>query len=266
MSVCIIAAFPWDCVKNRAGISAPGVVVCSDTRVTYGKTIGPWWLTKQSMIARNIVVCYTSSHAEATSLAISKSIGSKTVKRIGDNLRAAHAAHGGFTELVAVVWRQKQTPQVLELMPPKYAPAVRTGIIGIGDGAVLDSFKVHFRADLDPEPEVPGREQMELAWERQFGKKLVWPTPFLPIETAAKHVVEALSGAIENAGGPTVALPVQLMTITQERVQQLQATSTADLVTWSDVTTSIDKTRFAPVKPAHVAISSPKRSAVQLFP
>ncbi len=65
-------------------------------------------------------------------------------------MRAHHEKWGGLTELLAVVWhRDKQSPQILELMPDTYEPRPRHGVIGIGDDAVLRRFKELLSEDLD---------------------------------------------------------------------------------------------------------------------
>ena len=266
MSVCIVASYPWERIRDQQGLSAPGVVLCSDTRVTYGGVVGPWMIAKQSLVARNILVCYTSSHVEATSIAIHRCLGTRDVKRIGQELRSAHESSGGFTEMIAIVWRAKSPPQVLEMMPPTYIPKHRTGIVGIGDGGVLDRFRSEFPADLNPPQEVEGLAQISAAWERQFGERFELPSPSLPIEDAALKIVAVLADAITMVGGPTVALPLQLMTVVRGRVEQLQATSSANLEVWDDLTTRRDRTKFALPRPARGEPWRGKRSAVQLLP
>jgi len=154
---------------------------------------------------------------------------------------------------------------VLELMPPRYVPAMRTGIIGIGDSAVLEWFRENFRAELERETEFHHFEIMAQSWERQFGKRLEMPAPSLPIETAATHVVGALSRAIQLVGGPTVSLPLQLMTVTQGRVHQHQAISSENLQVWDDITTHQANTRLATPKPGIAPVQTAKRTSVQLL-
>jgi hypothetical protein len=151
-------------------------------------------------------------------------------------------------------------------MPSQYLPAKRTGIIGIGDGGVLEWFRENFRPELDPEPELQNFELMAASWERQFGERLEMPPPSLPIETAATHVVGALSRAIQLVGGPTVSLPVQLMTVTHGRVQQFQAVSSEDLNHWESITTQLSETRLANPRPGRAPVFAGKRSAIQLLP
>ena len=119
VSVCVVAQFPWSAIRSVTETEPPGAIICSDTRITAdGQKIIPWFCSKLEPIGKNLAVCYTSSNAAATILAL-KTVGQySNVKRVGNSLRDAHERYGGITELIAVVSRRDQAPQLLELMPP----------------------------------------------------------------------------------------------------------------------------------------------------
>ena len=268
MSVCVAATYPWKQIEDLPSLEPPGVIVCSDTRPSRDGVALHWRFTKQRLVARNVLVCYTTSHGSATTLALQRVWGTKSVKRIGDELRAVHSRLGGITELIAVVWRGRGVPQILELMPPDYRPEGRSGIVGIGDREALAWFVKNFQVDPRPElnKQLPTSE-IVAALESQFGGPLELPRPEYTLDSAALNVGACLASAIEQVGGATIGLPIQLMVVTGGAVRQVP------LVAFSDVEKpaqqiTIDH-RDAQLPPAQFPVApreSRRRSALQLFP
>jgi len=221
-----------------------------------------WLFSKQRLLAPNILVCYTTNNGAATTLALNSNWGARNLKRIGAALRETHERYGGLTELIAVVWRKRIPPQILELMPPHYVPRSRTGVIGIGDPAVLEWFRLNFRAAPDP-PYVPSTEELE-SLSRAVGSPVTYSVPPYTIDEAALNVGAALSEGIRQAGGITVGLPIQVMTVARGAVRTIPITSTTDLKTWEDLTVDPSGVRVPAPNPPVVAKDPRPRSASQL--
>jgi hypothetical protein len=187
-----------------------------------------------------------------------------TISRIGVALKETHNRYGGITELLAVAWRKQRPPQLLELMPPQYSPRPRTGVVGIGDPAVLDWFRLNFRATPDP-PYALSPEDLE-ALSRAVGKPVTYDPPPYTIDEAALNVGAALSEGIGQAGGVTVGLPIQIMTVTLGTVRTFGITSTTDVQTWEDITVDRATLRVPSADPPVVAKDPSSRSAAQLVP
>ena len=261
MSVCIAAQYPWPQIRHLRGLEPPGVVVLSDTRLSSsGGRVLPWVAAKQGSLKRNIFVCYTSSNVAVTSRALAASVASRDVKRIGSTLRDAHERYGGATELLVVVWRRKMPPQVLELMPPLYRPQRRTGVVGIGDRAVLGWFK-----DILPDLKQVEKQQefLEAMRERMHGAVL--PEHRYGIEKASMQLVAAFHEAILRAGGPTVGLPVQVAIIHLGRAWPLNAAMTADLEHWEEVAILPSQVNVPSFRLVRTPVDRSPRSAIQLF-
>jgi hypothetical protein len=265
MSVCIVAQYPWSAVRDLADGEPAGAVMCSDTRLTSSQKIRyPFW-SKQEPIGRNIVVCFTSSNAAATVRGLGAVKGSWSLRRVGESLLKVHQRYGGCTELLAVVTRREQAPSILELMPPAYKPRPRRGIVGIGDFAVLSWFHRNFpeygpaelRSQLEPEV----LEKIANAFGGQYPCK----QPSLPIEYAVLHIAAVFSEAIRRAGGPTVSLPVQVMTVSRGESRSMDINSTEDFETWEPLTVERAKVRLVRPNPPVTRHAGSKRTASQLF-
>lgn len=264
MSVCVVAQYPWPGIEKQAAKEHPGAIVCTDTRVTQGSKALPWLFSKQRLFAPNILVCYTSNNAPATTLALNKSWGARKVKTIGETLRSVHDQYGGITELIAVVWRRRQPPSILELMPPDYRPEPRSGIVGIGDPGSLAWFKENLRPAPEPPPTLSAKDWDAL--ERAAGGPLLpyEPPPYI-IDDAALNVGAAIAAGIDAAGGPTVAWPIQVMTVQDGDVKSHQLTATEDMRNWETITADSDALKLAAVPPPILRRDQGKRSAIQLL-
>lgn len=266
MTTCIVAQFPWAAITNVTQAEPPGVIVCTDTKMTSitGRARPGVW-KKQGPLAKNILVCYTSNNVGATISALSQVSESRNVDRVGKALRESHQKHNGFTELIAVVWHGAQTPQILELMPPDYDPRPRSGIIGIGDNRVLDTFCENFfeapRPDLldPPSPEVLERLAQHIG-------QPVEP-PRYTVHDATGNVAGALVEAIQIRQPTTVGLPIQVRTISLGRViSKVLMISPNNGQTWDRVSAHPQETLVPPFQPGKVdSYNGPRRSARQLF-
>jgi hypothetical protein len=267
VSVCVVAQYPWSAIRTLSEGEPPGAIVCSDTRIISGRRVIPWLCSKQEPMGKNILVCYTSNNATATIFGLSRVRTDWNLTRIGESVRTVHKTFGGFSELLAVVSRKAQPPSILELMPPEYDPHPLTGIVGIGDGDVLRWFRDNFVPDPTPAL-LAGRPPQEAidSLARQFGQPIRLPPITYPIEQAALSVVAALSEAIRVAGGPTVSLPVQVMTASASHLQAWNVHSTADLKTWEKVTAEREDVRIPGGDPQRANQFVGARSATQLFP
>ena len=267
MSVCIVAQFPWHAILGVTEAEPPGAIVCSDTGISSaGQQASPFLCSKQEPIGKNIVVCYTSSNAAATILGLKKVRNHWNVKRIGESLRDVHRKKGGTAEVIAVVSRKGQAPQILELMPPRYIPHPRRGVVGIGDRAVLDWFRGNFVEDPTPELEAQRLPPEAVEGLAHFmGHPVEFPPITYPLEQAALSLTAAFTEGIRISGGPTVSLPVQVMTISGGEPRALGVTTTADLENWEDVTADRADVRIPRPVPPVMQPDDTKRSAVQLF-
>jgi hypothetical protein len=211
MSVCIVAEYPFPTTLQIGG-TAVGAIVCTDTRLTTpeGKSF-KLLAAKQRPVSENILVCSTSSHFAVTTAALNYSSNRKvSLRRLGANMRAHHEKWGGFTELLAVVWhRDKESPQVLELMPESYEPRLRRGIIGIGDSAVLQRFREVLRERMSRNPlqmTPEAKEGLSRSIARMGGTFIHDFGPELL--SGAGEIAGFLENAIVEVGGPTVGPPL----------------------------------------------------------
>ena len=265
MSISIVAAYPWAKAVALAKGQPSGVVVCTDTRLTVGDRPGTPIYSKQRLQSPNIVVAFTSSHVQTTELALQRAHGSRSVKAIGESLKKQHASFGGFTELIAVVWRSDLVPRVLELMPPDYRPVSRSGVIGIGDRPALEWFR-QFGVE-DPEKRegqgTPSQDFVDSV-EKHFGWR--WTPPPFTLHEAGALTTATLASAIEHAGGPTVSLPVQCWIIQGGTVEVLPVMRTADLKQWTELTAKQRTLKKLPPSPRRIGeVQRAARRAVQLF-
>ena len=262
MSVCLVAEYPWPQIRHLRGLEEPGVVVLSDTRLSSpdGRPWTPWVVAKQGAVERNIFVCYTSSHVGVTIRALSATVSRRDVKRVGAALRELHQRHGGATELLVVVWRRRQRPQVLEVMPPGYAPRKRTGVVGIGDRAVLEWIRENL-------PDVAETERQQKFVESFRGRMpgIQVPEPRYGIDQAAMQLVAAMYEGITQAGGSTVGLPVQLALVHRGEVRVENVAMTADLTTWEEVAILPHQLKMPKLQLVRMAEDNAKRTAVQIF-
>lgn len=264
MTTCIVAHFPWAAIRAFVRSEPPGVIVCTDTRVTsdsQGVVAGIW--VKQGRLANNIFVCYSSSNLAATTLALNRATNSRSVARIGHSLKTAHQQYGGITELITIVWRANRPPQVLELMPPHYAPVPRRGVIGIGHRGVLESFRAGFFEEPRPDIASPLPTEVLQRLAIQIGRP-VGP-PRYRIHHAAVNVAGALVEAIQYHQPATVGIPIQLSTISLGRLQSYAVASSPDSLTWQQVSAKPQDARIPNFRPVRIPSDITPRSAVQLF-
>lgn len=262
-----MAQYPWKAASARALGEPPGVIVVTDTRVTVGDRPGTPLYAKQRLQSPNIVVCFTSSHGAATETALRGAYGKRSVRAIGEHLREAHLRFGGFTELLAVVWRGDLVPQILEVMPPTYQPISRTGVVGIGDGGVLSFFKAKAIDDPDKrEGKTTPSPEMIAMMEEQFG--YAYTEPAFTIDEAATLTAAAVAVGIAEAGGVTVALPLQAWTIQRGVVRNVSIamSNKGDPTRVRSITTTSDKVgRPATASSSIARYSGPQRKAIQLL-
>jgi len=266
MSVCVVAEYPWSAALPQAQQEPPGVIICSDTRVTAGGgQLLPWMCSKQEPVAKNILVCYTtSSNAAATIRALKDTPTPWSLAAIGESLRNTHGRYGGTAELVAAVWRNARH-QILELMPPDFRPLLRRGIVGIGDRQVLEWFRENF-VDVPPPDAAAGFSPQALeSLSRMIGRPVELPPPRFPIGQAALSVAAAFVEGIRVAGGSTVGLPVQVMTVQSGEIRAWGVTATVDQTQWESVTIDRDHVRVPKAKPPACPQDRDRRTAVQLY-
>lgn len=262
MTSCIVAQYPWSAISPIIGSEPPGAIVCTDTRITKRGGIrekGDY--AKQGRLTRNMHACYTSSNVSATNLVLTRVRNNWTVADVGRALKTAHEEYGGLTELIVVVCRRNEAPQILELMPPVYMPVPRTGVIGIGDPKVRQSFRKYFikegRANyVPPSPELLARIT------QQFGQiKLV----SYRIHDAAINVAQAVAEAIKIEQPSTVGLPIQLATIENSGVKWSAIFSSSDSKSWNKESAGPKDVRLPRFPLVHVdPYKGPPRTAQQL--
>jgi hypothetical protein len=188
------------------------------------------------------------------------------VKRVGQALKEQHDAFGGFTELLAVVSPGTAAPQVLELMPQDYKPTPRAGIIGIGDGAVLNWITENFPTDPPHDAASALSPEAIASLMRVVDGPITLPAPSFTIDEAALRVTAALSEGIREAGGPTVDLPLQVMTVEAGGlIRAIGIGSTADLETWDDVTAESTDLVFPKLALSPMPRFHTHRTAVQVL-
>jgi hypothetical protein len=266
LSVCVVAQYPWPRISDLATSEPPGAILCSDTRLSTssGKAFAAFW-SKTEPLGHNIVVSFTSNNAAATVWGLEKVKKEWRPNRVAESLRTAHSKYGGFSEILAVVSRKGQAPAILELMPPDYQPKVRHGIVGIGHRGVLDWIRQNGSDDVPPEKRwTPPAEVVE-SLARTVGHPVSFRAPSFTIEQAAMHVAAPMSEAIRLAGDATVALPLQVVTVSDGVARTLSITSSADMQTFEDVTIERDKVRLIRPQPPIVAPFHGRRKATQLF-
>ena len=100
----------------------------------------------------------------------------------------------------------------------------------------------NFRPTPDPPPTLSTEDWEALA--RTVGGPVTYEPPPYTIDEAALNVGGALASGIAEAGGPTVAWPIQGMTVSNGVVTSHQLTSTQDLQNWEPVTASSDVSNF----------------------
>lgn len=261
MSVCIVAEYPWRQIAHLQGLEIPGVVVLSDTRLTAsGGRVLPWIAAKQGPLKRNVFVCYTSSNVGVTLRTLSASVHRRDLRAVGAMLRELHERYGGITELLAVVWKRNFQPQVLELMPPQYIPRKRTGVVGIGDRAVIEWFTANLPAVDETE-----RQQHFLDEMRARMPGVTFPEHRFGIDQAAMQLVACLHEGITQVGGVTVGLPVQLALVHMGQVRVENVVMTADLTTWNEVAILPTRIKMPKLPLARTTVDDMPRSAVQIF-
>lgn len=266
MTACIACEFPWAAISTVSKSEQPGVIICTDTRVTKGKDIvvpGAW--AKQEQVARNIVVCYTSSNLAATATALASVVRTKSVRTIGIALKNVHKRKGGFTELLAVVWRGDGVPKVLELMPPEYEPRPRRGVLGIGDADILQSFREQFFEQPRPDLLHPMTDEARASLSQAIGRPV--PPPRYTVNDAVTTVASAFVEAIRLCRKPTVEIPVQISRITDGRVTLSKLAVSADAgETWTQVSAGPHEATPYPPGPAVTRPYLARLTALQLFP
>jgi hypothetical protein len=219
MSVCIVAEYPWKAIKDVIAPERPGVIICCDTRAVRGGRPISHLARKCRPIGRNIVVCYTSNNLGATTEAINSILNKADVRRLGESLRKHHEKFGNYTELLAVTWRDQNSPQILEVMPPLYVPKPTSGIVGIGDRAVLDHFASTFKDKPDLSSKVPYTPQHAEDLFKSFNVKYK-PWSIYPLDEAAVAIAGEFSLAVEVAGGPYVGLPFVMWTVRNRKITE----------------------------------------------
>ena len=267
MSICIVAKYPWQAVEPLAAGEPSGVVVCNDTRVTRGKVPVPTViLSKQLELGRNMAVCYTSSNLFATSRAFAESFRTRDLRKVGDSLRSTHQDFGGATELLAVVWRRGRDPQILEVMPPKYQPKPRSGILGIGDPGVLNWFQENFCPIIRPPTPVLSASAIE-SLQSTIGGAIDPPRSRFNINDAGLQIATAFTEAIAGGGGPTVGLPIQYLIFTAAGIRRLgMAGSDDEGSSWSTITADPSALSFPKWERNKTQQDPSPRTARQLFP
>jgi hypothetical protein len=237
-------------------------VVLSDTRLSTpsGRPLTPWIAAKQGAVKRNIFVCYTSSNVGVTIHALRASVPRRNVKDVGATLRDMHARYGGATELLVVVWTRKLRPQVLEVMPPKYVPRKRTGVVGIGDRAVLEWIRQNLPDVAETERQ---QEFVESMRDRMPGMQL--PEHRYGIDQASMQLVGAFYEGITKAGGSTVGLPVQLALVHRGEVRAENVAMTADLKTWEEVAILPHQLKMPKLPLVRTTADNAARTARQIF-
>jgi hypothetical protein len=262
MSVCIVAKYPWREVEQVAVGQPSGVIVCNDTRLTMGgRPATAVVLPKQLAVARNLVVCYTSSNLSATSLAFAESLHTRDLRKVGKALRDAHQHWRGATELLGIVWRRRRDPQILELMSPNYQPKRRSGILGIGDPGALNWFQANFAPLFRPPLPASVIESLQLAPDNPSNSR-----PPFDINDAALHIAIALDEAIASGGGPTVGLPIQVLIFTASGIRhQGVSKSPGDGSSWMTISADPSALDFPNLKPTKAPLDTSHRTARQLF-
>jgi hypothetical protein len=284
MSVVIIATYPWEDIKAISGNEEPRAWMLSDSRITRvsritGLSPGPADV-KQVILARNLIAGFASSNVSATRAALKlkeqdpstrdlNSVASeRDLRRLGKLLKAQHDRPrvGGNTLILAALWpRGAKGPLVYELMPPRYVPLRRTGIVGVGVREVLEHFKTGLPDQLRSQRLTSDDVQFDPRWisalERQFPG---WPRPIVWEQAMlATHV--AFVDSLIDVDNRYAAIPATMTLIHKDGIDQ----SRRSKVLKQD-NKLIDVSLFG--KPRHYPQASSERytgeelTAMQLFP
>lgn len=264
MTACVVAQFPWTAISNVTKLETRGIIACSDTRLTKNKEPVSGVFSKQGKLPSKHYICLTSSNLYATLSALKKVDKTKNVKKIGNALREIHDKYGDITEMIVIVSRRFQSAKILELMPPNYKPMHRTGVIGIGDRAVLQSFRENFfeqpRPDLLQPPLPPeGRRNLERITDMPY------TPPRYRINDGTLNVIQALSEGIRIANSLTVGLPIQAVYISNCIVQPVNAHISSDGEIWKQITADRKNVQIPHCRPFSMENDAEKRTTQQLF-
>lgn len=237
MSVCIVAQYPWQAVKELVGSEPPGAIICSDTRASSTSGyIFPILLAKQIGFSKNLITCYTSSHVDATVAAFNKVGSTRNIKKIGQALKQAHSKFGGTTALIATVWHKKNpTPKILEVMPPEYIPKPCFGIVGIGHIGILHRFKELMEEDPTRGLPIEPTPQIINGLSKFLGEPVHFRSRF-PLMKAGARIGAMLSQAIEELNHFSVGLPIQLTTISKGKVEAWEGKIRRQPGKWDPIT------------------------------
>jgi len=283
MSVCVVGKYPWQAVRE-CGIDNPySVFIVSDSRVGVpGRRITsyrplPPKMAKQRVLSDNLVVCYTSSNIFNTTAAIDRVQGAPTtngpgsistvrdIRRIGEFLRKEHKA-GGLTELIAVIWEKHYpVPNIFEVMPKKYKPKERKGVIGIGDRRVLRCFEDVFR---NPPPGL-----LQVLEANELRRALKHPPPGLDTSPEQPRPIESgndLFGALDTVmkkmdeSYSTVGYPLEYRELTNKGIELHQAIIRRKPRDWDKVTAKPGELILPPGAPKKSKRETRNLTAVQL--
>ena len=263
MSVSIVAEYPWAAIRDLAAPDPPAVIISCDTKlVRSDRRIVPHFGAKFRRVGRNIFVTYTSSNFVATSRALDEVTNRGDARQIGEKLKKYHRNFGGASELLAVAWGTGRELQPLEIMPPNYLPRPVTGVVGIGDRGVLNHFRSNF---IERPPNIVAMTpQMAAGLSKAAGYEIKAWSAF-PLNKASGHVFGAFSNAVQQAGGPTVGLPVQHWIITAKGPMRLEEVviTKDDQIEHRSLNGKIPVVFFG--SPSRVAQDWIPRAALQLF-
>ena len=165
--------------------------------------------------------------------------------------------------MLALAWRRTDTPTILELMPPQYRPTLRQGVIGIGDRAVLASFRGEFFEQPRPDLTDPAISEALGHLARQTGTPI--NPPRYNIHDAAANVASAFLEAIRIVRPRTVAAPIQLSTIALGTVRFGRIASSADGNAWEIVSAGPAEAKVLRPPLVRIPHDASRRRAVQLF-
>ena len=267
MSVCVVADYPLPS-KHFIGGTSVGAIICCDTKITAPGRSFSILAAKRRAVSENVMVCYTSSNFFVTTAALNYSTNRRVcLKRLGGNLRAHHERWGGLTELLAVVWHKDQlSPQILELMPDRYEPVPRKGVVGIGDAGALLKFRELLSAHLESRTEIPQTPEAIEGLSKSIGRPISHDYG-RGLLRGATEVACAMSDAIKEAGGPTVGLPLVVNIILPKLGVQNVEIPVMSLATsvWDSITPGSRPVVLPVNKPDRSPAWHGRRSAVQLL-
>jgi hypothetical protein len=88
MSVSIVAAYPWNAIRDLAAPDPPGVIISCDTKLgSSDRRLAAQFGAKFRRVGRNIFVTYTSSNFVATSRALDEVANRGDARQIGEKLK-----------------------------------------------------------------------------------------------------------------------------------------------------------------------------------